>query len=448
MATPNNLDLLLLQALQTDEQKQLLDIVDSLRAHGLGEFAALPQLIVCGDQSSGKSSVLEAISGVPFPRYDNLCTRFATEVILRRAASDSISVTIIPDGSHSSEHLARLLQFRHDLVAKDDFPKLFELAMGTMTMSNPDRTFFGDILRVEICGSAQPQLTLVDLPGLIHSETKFQTVKDVELVSVLVGNYMKNPRSIILAVVSAKNDIGNQIVLRRAREVDPKGMRTLGIITKPDTLASNSSSENAFIALARNEDVNFQLGWHVVKNLDSTADATQSGSRDEQEARYFTQSNFKYLPPSSLGISSLRSRLSKVLFDQIRVELPHLIKDIESRIAANETVLGRLGHERASPDKQRAFLIELSQTFHTICRDAVRGNYEHAFFHSDSSTENCLCAILMNKHFTFAEKLRTHGARWNVVDETKELGSRTRKEAIEEAFKLLKQSRGREVNLP
>ena len=239
MAALSDLDLLSLQALQTKEQMQLLDVVDSLRAQGLGELTALPQLIVCGDQSSGKSSVLEAISGVPFPRHDNLCTRFATEVILRRAASESISVTIIPDDSHSPEYLARLKQFKHDLIAKGDFPKLFELAMGTMNTSNPGRAFFGDILRVEICGAAQPQLTLVDLPGLIHSETLFQTAKDVELVSLLVGNYMKNPRSIILAVVSAKNDIGNQIVLRRAREVDPKGTRTLGIITKPDTLANN-----------------------------------------------------------------------------------------------------------------------------------------------------------------------------------------------------------------
>ncbi len=84
-----------MDGLRTAEQIQLLDLVDSLRAQGLSEFTALPQLIVCGDQSSGKSSLLEAISGVPFPRKDNLCTRFATEVILRRASGSQIKVSLV-----------------------------------------------------------------------------------------------------------------------------------------------------------------------------------------------------------------------------------------------------------------------------------------------------------------------------------------------------------------
>ena len=84
-----------LEHLQTQEQIKLLDVIDALRAEGLSEYTALPQLIVCGDQSSGKSSVLEAISGVPFPRKDTLCTRFATEVILRRATDEFISVSLV-----------------------------------------------------------------------------------------------------------------------------------------------------------------------------------------------------------------------------------------------------------------------------------------------------------------------------------------------------------------
>lgn len=84
-----------MKSLQTAEQIQLLDLIDSLRAEGLSEFTALSQLIVCGDQSSGKSSLLEAISGISFPRKDNLCTRFATEVILRRTSDSEITVSLI-----------------------------------------------------------------------------------------------------------------------------------------------------------------------------------------------------------------------------------------------------------------------------------------------------------------------------------------------------------------
>jgi len=64
-----------LDQLQSSDYRQILDVVDSLRTCGLGTILQLPQIVVCGDQSSGKSSVLEAITEVPFPRKENLCTR-------------------------------------------------------------------------------------------------------------------------------------------------------------------------------------------------------------------------------------------------------------------------------------------------------------------------------------------------------------------------------------
>lgn len=82
--------------------------------------------------------------------------------------------------------------------------------MGLLSVDG--NAFTEDILRVEISGPKQPQLTIVDLPGLIHSHNKRQIEHDVKLVTNLVAKYMANPRSIILAVVSAKNDFPNQIV--------------------------------------------------------------------------------------------------------------------------------------------------------------------------------------------------------------------------------------------
>jgi hypothetical protein len=72
-----------LQELRSADQRKVMDMVDKLRRTGLSGIVELPQLVVCGDQSSGKSSVLEAITEIPFPRKENLCTRFATEVSLQ-----------------------------------------------------------------------------------------------------------------------------------------------------------------------------------------------------------------------------------------------------------------------------------------------------------------------------------------------------------------------------
>lgn len=446
MADTNDLRLPSLQRLQSAEQMELLDVVDSLRACGLSEIVALPQLIVCGDQSSGKSSVLEAISGIPFPRQDNLCTRFATEVILRRATNDEISVSIVPGKDRVQTDCDRLSQFRHELKTKDDFSGLFEIARDAMGLSSTGKAFSNDVLRVEFCGPSQPQLTLVDLPGLIHSEIKSQTAGDVKLVHSLVSQYLENPRSIILAVVSAKNDISNQIILHRARQVDPQGLRTLGIITKPDLLAKGSKGEEAFIALARNEEVKFSLGWHVVKNIDSATTKDKHDTRDQQETLFFQESSFNCLPAHTIGITFLRGRLSKVLFNQIRTELPRLVEDIQTQICAAKVVRDKLGPSRSEVDDQRSFLISLSQTFQTICRDAVRGDYDHEFFQADSNPERRLCANVMNMHFSFARNMRENGAYWLVENGNADSEKyRTREEAIKEACSLLKKSRGREV---
>jgi hypothetical protein len=119
----------------------------------------------------------------------------------------------VPGKGRSSADQGRLWQFRHEVTSLEDFVTLFEQAKDAMgLLSVGANAFTEDILRVEISGPTQPQLTIVDLPGLIHSHNKHQTEHDVELVTSLVAKYMANPRSIILAVVSAKNDFPNQIV--------------------------------------------------------------------------------------------------------------------------------------------------------------------------------------------------------------------------------------------
>jgi GTPase SAR1 family protein len=452
--TTTNLELPPAQALQSSEQMTLLDAVDNLRAQGLGEFTALPQLIVCGDQSSGKSSVLEALSGVPFPRKDGVCTRFATEVILRRDGITSMKISIMPSEDLPKQEQERLQQFQHDIASKEDFADLFEKAKEAMGLADQRKTFSKSILRVEFRGPQQPQLTLVDLPGLIHARTGTQTKDDIQLVNDLVGKYLNSPRSIILAVVSARNDVNNQVITEKVRDVDPQGKRALGIITKPDTVGPNETEK--WIRLARNEDVKFELGWHVVKNLDLGTEHASQETRDEQETGFFQSSNFSVLPSQNKGIATLRTRLSKVLFHQIQSTLPKLLEDIESRIRATKAARDKLGPSRSTTLQQRNYLIKLSQSYYAICLGAIGGSYEHEFFKGDLDKSKRLCANIMNSHFEFAKTLDEVGASWEITDdegddeddpdeEIVDGAHRTRKQAIKEACKILKDTRGPEV---
>jgi len=86
----------------------MLEKIDKLFACGVGELVDLPQIVVVGDQSSGKSSVLEGLIQKPLPRDSGLCTRFATQIVFRRAIQEQIRVSIIPDRRASTEHSMRV----------------------------------------------------------------------------------------------------------------------------------------------------------------------------------------------------------------------------------------------------------------------------------------------------------------------------------------------------
>ena len=239
--------------LQTAEHEELLNIIDTLRSQGISRYVDLPQLVVCGAQSSGKSSVLEAISGLRFLTKDNLCTRFATELILRRGPAPNVNVTIIPGADRNETQTAALTSFIPPSTSIDDFGSIVNAAEKAMGLDEQAKVFSKDVLRVELCGPKQPHLTLVDLPGIFYAGDRSRSDKDAILVQTLVKSYMEKGRSIILAVVSAKGDLAMQVITKLAREIDPHGQRTLGVITKPDLLFAGSESETTFVKLAKNK---------------------------------------------------------------------------------------------------------------------------------------------------------------------------------------------------
>ena len=334
------------------------------------------------NSTSGKSSLLEAIAEIPFPRKENLCTRFATEVILRKALTPSISCRLKPDEHRSLEQQAHISKARLPIDSIDQLPSIISKVtniLGLDDESTGRRAFAKDILSIEIAGPDNPQLTLVDLPGLIHAENKSQNKEDIEVVSLLVNDYLQNKRTIILPIVSARNDLANQEILTRARNFDSNGDRTLGIITKPDQLCRGSENEKAFLALAKNEDVFFALGWHVVKNRSFDEMHQTFQQRNDAERNFFEKGCWQELLPSSFGIESLRIRLSDLLFQHIKGELPALRKELQEMYNATYQKLRQLGQSRATVSEMRAFL-QLSTDFRDIAKAAVAGHYEDAYF--------------------------------------------------------------------
>ncbi|KAI2617877.1 dynamin family protein [Hypoxylon sp. NC1633] len=439
-----------LNELCSTDQLELLDAIDQLRLEGIDHYISLPQIIVCGDQSSGKSSVLEAISGVPFPVKSNLCTCFPTELVLRRAHDTGVSVSITPENpSKPGVH-----EFHEELEGFEGFPALVEKAKVIMGISQSGKAFSKDRLRVEISGPDRPHLTIIDMPGLIHSETKSQSAEDVKLVRDVVETYMTQSRSVILAVVSAKNDFANQIILNLAQKVDRRGSRTMGVITKPDTLVKGSGSEGLYISLAGNNEVNFALGWHVLKNLDSETQKASSllANRNAEEAEFFSQGAWKQLPSSMLGINELRKRLSDVLLRQIATELPSLIREIDLKLNGSREQLKGLGQPRCTLDEQRLRLLEISQQFQLLVERSINGTYNHAFFEdadTDQGYKQRIRAVIQNTNKEFAERLLKHGHRREISAAAQPFSTPpeliTRENFLNHVQTIMQRTRGREL---
>jgi GTPase Era involved in 16S rRNA processing len=236
-------------------------------------------------------------------------------------------------------------------------------------------------------GPSRPQLTLVDIPGLIRTETKGVTRQDREMVATITDFYIQQPRTICLAVISATHDHANQPILTKVRDVDPTGERTLGIITKPDKLDPNSGNEKMFLTLARNEDVYFKSGWHVVKNRKFDESAFSFHERNAAETAFFQNSNFKSLSADCVGISALRTRLSLLLFEHIKRELPDLRRDLDQATADTASQLKTLGESRATSQDCRTYLTRLSMNCVDISKAAINGHYEGEYFHYSSDEE-------------------------------------------------------------
>lgn len=184
-------------------------------------------------------------------------------------------------------------------------------------------TFSNDVLRLEISGPNEDHLSVIDVPGIFKKTTQGVTTKaDRDMVEGMVYNYMKNPRCVMLAVVPANVDIATQGILDKAEEVDPDGMRTLGVLTKPDLV--DKGAEKNVIDLIEGRTHQLRLGWHILRNAGQAELAKSVAERQALGKAFFEQSPWDDLEKERTGIASFRVRLQEILADNIRREFPRV----------------------------------------------------------------------------------------------------------------------------
>lgn len=383
----------LAQILPNRHRPELLDAIDTLRHFNKkGLDLPVPQLVVLGDQSSGKSSVLESVARISLPVGTGLCTRFPIELALRNGSSDSMEMEILPGDSREQSDMSthELKNFRRSAtnLRNMDVSRWIQDAAVTIGVvpehgsseRGGSRGYSDDVVRIVRRGPQMVDLTLIDLPGLFQSPTETQSAEDKSKVKKIILKYAENPNSLILLVCSAHNDFsvnGTPSVLRgRFRE------RTMGILTRSD---SENGRERIMNLIQGEAKTHAELGWHFLINRSEEQRRNQlSFEQRDQNERDIFNAQLADIPEGMRGIGALRKRLGSYLAGYIRRYLPELIcgaMDIEE---TRRIDLEKMPPPRGTELEQRNYLRIEAVKFVSLANAATYAHYsEHLSFFGD-----------------------------------------------------------------
>ncbi|KAJ6446521.1 golgin subfamily A member 7/ERF4 [Purpureocillium lavendulum] len=377
-----------------------LNTVDQLRDGHLGKYVELPQIVVIGDQSSGKSSVLEAISRVRFPSKSSLGTRFATELVLRDAPEPRMEVSIKPHETAPEDVRERLSRFSASETELGELSGIINKASAVMGINDGSRQFSKHILCVKISGPGIPPLTLVDLPGFYYAKGLRQSDEHRALVNELAAEYMSQEASIILAVISAKNGLEMQKVVETTKQYDREAS------------ARNTS----------NTPWKLKHGWYVLRNRAEREDV-DCDTRDKTEAKLFGAAPWTAIRDEYKGVGPLRQKLSDMLLSHTAAQLPRVTSRIRELIEERQQHLTALGEPRIEPRDCTVYLIDIARKFERLSRQAVGGESKDSDFFDAicegsqlgvSGGENNLRARVRTLNRIFVAIMGKYGSKWDI----------------------------------
>ncbi|KAJ3034290.1 hypothetical protein HK097_004558 [Rhizophlyctis rosea] len=396
-----------------DRARKLQKMVNNMRDAGAHMDLDLPTVVVCGNQSVGKSSVLEAICGVELPRAEGTCTRSVTEVRLSTAGEGdqqpwSCTLKLRYEYDSHSRPLKSMKEvpFGPPITSKSDVEISVRRAQKALLNPSvdPDRylsyrfddssaatrdkeahsnelKFTRNIVCVEIKGAAT-NLTLIDLPGIIRSVDRKEDSGYIDVVQELVRHYIEKERAIIVATITCKDEMDNQAIVHMAKEVDPYGLRTLGVLTKPDTIEPGTHDRWLQVLLGQNWSL--QLGYWVVKNPSKSEldkHITFEDARKREEYFFSSQQPWAGLRPQldRFGVDSLRRELSRQLTILTDASLPDMKARTEEAMRTVQTELDKL--PPALGDNARIELLGLVRHFCTLVNYSIQAQQDFRGFY-------------------------------------------------------------------
>ncbi|KAI0743138.1 P-loop containing nucleoside triphosphate hydrolase protein [Daedaleopsis nitida] len=343
-------------------------LVSKLRGFGAQIDLDLPRIVVIGNQSVGKSSLVEAISGINVPRDTGTCTRCPMECRLSNSELWSCQISIRWEYDEDDLRLAEVHEERFgstlcDPSEVEDMLRRAQAAIlsprtprsdfldadidtvksgGVSTLGAGTLPFSRNIICVDLAGQELVDLSFVDLPGIVQNEEP----EYVRLVEELVTSYVGG-NSLILVLVPISDDMENQKAARIAKEADPLGLRTIGVMTKPDMLLSGSTKRrDMWLDVIEGRQYVLKHGYYCTRQPD---DDERMLGITLAEARVAEAKFFKSTAPwstssalSRFGTTNLVKNISVLLTEIITDSLPNLLEEVSKQLAACKKQLDAL----------------------------------------------------------------------------------------------------------
>ncbi|XP_063165529.1 dynamin-1-like protein isoform X4 [Candoia aspera] len=371
---------------------KLQDVFNTVGA----DIIQLPQIVVVGTQSSGKSSVLESLVGRDLlPRGTGIVTRRPLILQLVHVTAEERRKTAGDENGIDAEEWGKFLHTKNKLYT--DFDEIRqEIENETERISGNNKGISPEPIHLKIFSPNVVNLTLVDLPGMTKVPVGDQP-KDIELqIRELILRFISNPNSIILAVTAANTDMATSEALKIAREVDPDGRRTLAVITKLDLMDAGTDAMDVLMGRV----IPVKLGIIGVVNRSQLDINTKKSVADSIRDEYgFLQKKYPSLANRN-GTKYLARTLNRLLMHHIRDCLPELKTRINVLAAQYQSLLNSYGEP---VDDKSATLLQLITKFATEYCNTIEGTAKYI-----ETSELCggarICYIF---HETFGRTLES-----------------------------------------
>ncbi|KAF8240222.1 hypothetical protein L208DRAFT_1384664 [Tricholoma matsutake] len=340
--------------------QDLIKLVNKLQDtfSNLGGELDMPQLVVVGSQSSGKSSVLETIVGRDFlPR--------GTGIVTRRPLVLQLIHTPLPEESSSSAppytEWGQFLHVDKRFTNFDDIRK--EIEQETFRVAGQNKGVSKLPISLRIYSPHVLDLTLVDLPGLTKIPVGDQPSDIERQIRNLVFEYISKPNSVILAVSPANADLANSDSLKLARSVDPQGRRTIGVLTKLDIMDAGTNA----LDILTGRVYPLKLGFIGVINRsqqDINSEKSMQDARHSEEEFFKSHAAYKNIAHKN-GTRYLAKSLNQVLMNHIRDKLPDMKARLNTLMGQAQQELNSFGDSAVFGDKnqQGSLILRLMTQF-------------------------------------------------------------------------------------